>query len=323
MYKVSIIIPVYNAEKYLERCIDSLINQTYKNIEIIAINDGSKDNSLNILKKYQRENKNIKVHTQENIGISKTRNKGIKHATGDYIMFVDNDDFLDSDYIETYIEELKEREYDVIIGGYRRVNTKNKIIKEIRLKNKKWCAYMIVAPWAKLYKREYVKKKNLEFLNSNIGEDIYFTLPAVSLTENIKIISYIGYNWFYNDKSVSNTIHKEIKKDLQFEFLLNNLYKKVQEENLLKDSLIEYYFIKTIIWFLFYTCQKTNINELLEAKKYYFQWLEKNFKNYQKNKNIKLYKPQGEKFINKVLVYSFIKLNLSIPLLKLYKRIGK
>ena len=252
MYKVSIIIPVYNAEKYLERCMDSLLNQTYKNIEIIAINDGSKDHSLDILKKYQKENKNVKVYTQENIGISKTRNRGIKYATGDYIMFVDNDDFLDNDYIKTYINELKERKYDVIIGGYRRVNTQNKTIKKVRLKNKEWCAYMIVAPWAKLYKREYIKEKKLEFLNSNIGEDIYFTLPAVSLSENIKIISYIGYNWFYNDESVSNTIHKEIKKELQFEFLLNSLYKKVQKENLSKNTYIEYYFIKTIIWFLFY-----------------------------------------------------------------------
>ena len=104
MNKVSIIIPVYNSEKYISKCLDSVLNQTYKNIEILVINDGSKDNSIDILREYEKKDDRIVVIDKENEGVAKTRNQGIKKATGDYIMFIDNDDFIDEDYVETYLK---------------------------------------------------------------------------------------------------------------------------------------------------------------------------------------------------------------------------
>ena len=115
--KVSVIIPVYNSEKYIARCLDSVIEQTYKNIEIIIINDGSKDKSKEILDEYEKKYPNIIRHIeQENKGVAKTRNYGIKIANGNYITFIDNDDYIDKDYIETFVNVLKENEYDIVMG---------------------------------------------------------------------------------------------------------------------------------------------------------------------------------------------------------------
>ena len=135
MKKVTLIIPVYNSEKYIGKCLDSILNQTYTNFEILVVNDGSKDNSQKVIEEYQNKypDKIIAIN-QENKGVSKTRNESIKKASGDYIMFIDNDDFLDSDYIETFITEAEKGDYDVVLGGYRRPNENGKIIKEMKLK---------------------------------------------------------------------------------------------------------------------------------------------------------------------------------------------
>ena len=98
--KISVIVPVYNSEKYIEKCIESIINQTYRNIEIIFINDGSTDESLNIIHKYKKLDNRIKVINQSNSGVSAARNKGIKNSIGDYITFVDSDDHIDSKMID-------------------------------------------------------------------------------------------------------------------------------------------------------------------------------------------------------------------------------
>ena len=120
MEKVSIIIPVYNAYTVIDKCIQSIINQTYKNIEIILINDGSKDKSIEKLNYYEKKYKNIKIINKKNEGVSKTRNLGIKKATGKYIMFIDNDDYIDNTYVETLLNEIKNSEADCVYSGYRR-----------------------------------------------------------------------------------------------------------------------------------------------------------------------------------------------------------
>ena len=211
MNDVTIIIPVYNSEMYISKCLDSVLSQTYKNIDILVINDGSKDGSQKIIDKYKEKHSNIKAIEQKNIGVSRTRNNAIKIVKTKYIMFMDNDDYIDKDYVETHVKNIKSKDYDVVISGYRRITEENKIIKKVSLKDEEWSKFMILAPWAKIYKREYLIKNNIEFLDNNIGEDVFFNLQALQLTDKIKILDYIGYNWFYNTSSVSNTIQKNIK----------------------------------------------------------------------------------------------------------------
>ena len=221
MKKISIIIPVYNSEKYINRCIDSVLKQTMINdIEILLINDGSKDNSLNILNEYKEIYPDvIKVINQQNIGVSRTRNNGIKLSNGKYIMFIDNDDWIEEDYVEKYYNEIKRKDNDCIIGGYKRVDD-NKIIFTKNIKNE-IDIYAQLAPWAKIYKRDFLIKNNIEFFQNPTGEDVYFSLLIYNSTKKLSCLDYNGYNWYYNNESVSNTKQKKVDKDLNVTLLFN------------------------------------------------------------------------------------------------------
>ena len=294
--KVSIIIPIYNSEDYIEKCLKSILKQTYKNYEIIAINDGSSDNSKKILESFSKKYPNvIRYISQANMGVAKTRNKGIKISTGDYITFIDNDDFIDEDYLEKMINETEDGYYDVVLSGYRRPNEKGEIIKELSLENVEWSKMMILAPWAKIYKKSYLINNDFEFLDNNIGEDVFFNMQALLCSYKIKISAYIGYNWFYNVKSVSNTIQKDIT-NLEVYKLLDKTYEELKKRELLQKNydLIEMSFIRYIIWFLSFSTKKVQYRVISENYDRLFEWLENRFPNYKKNKNIGLRKPKGE-----------------------------
>lgn len=324
MSEITVVIPVYNSEKYIARCIESVEKQRYKNFELLIINDGSKDNSQKIIEEYAEKYKNITLIEQENMGVSKTRNKAIMMAKSKYITFIDNDDFIDEDYLETLINNIEE--CDVIISGFRRPNENGKIIKELSLNcDNEWSKMMILAPWAKIYKREYLVKNNIKFLPNNIGEDVYFNLQVMLLTENIKIINYVGYNWFYNTESVSNTIQKDFR-NIQVFNLLDECYNVLQEKNILDKNyeIIEMHFIRYIIWFLSFTTKKVPYNIVRQEYKELFKWLAERFPNYKKNKLIGLTKPKGEEKRVRVLNFLFMffhKIGLGKVLMFLYSKI--
>lgn len=161
MAKISIIVPVYNSEKYLHRCLTSAVNQTLENIEIICINDGSTDGSLNILKEFAANDTRIKIITKQNSGVAKARNMGLSIATGIYIGFIDSDDYVDNNYFEELYSYSPE--YDVI-RGIRVINKENR-----HGKNKYGC----IIP--SIIKNEFLKKHNLKFpINKLTGEDSTF-----------------------------------------------------------------------------------------------------------------------------------------------------
>lgn len=323
---VSVIVPVYNSEKYISKCIESIINQTYQNIEIILINDGSKDNSQKIINEYkQRFPDKINAIEQKNKGVATTRNESIKIANGDYIMFVDNDDFLDNNYIETFVNEIQKSDCDAVFGGYRRPNENGKIIKEMCLKNQEWSKFMIMAPWAKIFKKSYLIDNNIQFLNVNLGEDIYFSLKVILLSKKIKIIPYIGYNWFFNTSSISNTVQKNITQ-LQVYDLLNSCYDMIKEQNLLENNyeIIETHFTRYIIWLLSFSTKRLSYRQIEEEYNKIFKWLEERFPNYKKNKNISFSKPKGELFSVRFLMKSFMifhKMHLGNLIVYLFSKI--
>lgn len=325
-FKISVIIPVYNSEKYIEKCLDSVLNQTYKNFEIIVINDGSKDNSKEILEKYAKKYPNIIRHIeQENKGVAKTRNYGIQIAKGEYIAFIDNDDYIDNDYLENFVNVAKTGEYDAVIGGYRRPNEDGKIIKEVHLQDEEWSKFIVFAPWAKIYKKEYLLKNDITFLSNNIGEDVYFNLQALLISDKIKIIDYVGYNWFFNTKSVSNTTQKDLSKINVF-YLLDNCYEVLKEKGVLdsKHQLIEMYFIRYIVWYLLFTTKKAKYNAISEQYDKLFNWLEEKFPNYKKNPLIGINTPKGEILSVRILIAVFMvmhKLKLGKLLVRIYSKI--
>ena len=316
--KVTIIVPVYNAEKHIGKCLESILNQTYKNISIIVINDGSKDNSQSIIEKYKMKYPNIILINQENSGVSKTRNKAIKLVNTKYVMFIDNDDFIDIDYVQKHLEIAENEDCDVVISGYRRPNEKGKTIKEMKLKDEEWSKFMIFAPWAKIYKTEYLIQNDIEFLCNNIGEDVFFNIQALQLSKKIKIIDYVGYNWYFNTESVSNTIQKNYK-DLQVFNLLDNSYEIIKKKKILQDNyeINELYFYRYIIWFLLFSMKKAKKDEIDIQYDKMFYWLKKRFPNYKNNKLICLVKPKGEIFSLRLL-YCFFNFTQKLKCGKLF-----
>lgn len=296
---VSIIIPVYNAQKYIKRCLTSVLNQSYTNIEIIVINDGSTDKSEEIVESLAKKDSRIKLLNQNNQGAAKTRNTGIKKATGEYIMFIDNDDYIEKDYVNMYVNNIKKN--DIVIGGYRRVSNKKEYFKVKG--NSKWYPYLIMAPWAKLYRKDFIIKNKIEFLDYAIGEDSYFSINAYGKAKSIKIIDYIGYNWFFNEESISNTTQRGFNKKIDIKYLLEKLYEVFPKENEFHD----YYFLRYGIWYLLFSGRNAKKEEFMEEYKKIFSWL--------KEKKIPINRPEytkeyeGESLKNKISILIFTKLH--------------
>ena len=311
MNKVSIIIPVYNSEKYISKCLDSVLNQTYENIEVLVINDGSKDNSINILKEYEKKDNRIVVIDKENEGVAKTRNMGIKKATGEYIMFIDNDDYIDEDYVEKYLSSNNGE--DIVIGSYKRTDIKDKVLFKYNLdENSTWSKYVVLAPWAKLYKKEFLINNKIEFLNYGIGEDVYFNLLCYSKTNKIKVINDFKYNWFYNNESVSNTKQRGLKKTVDITILLNNILSVVD----ISDKYNNYFLERYIYWYLLFSGKEATKEDFIEQYNKYINWLNDN----KIKSNIKPLFLKGEPFKIKMAVIIF-RMIRKLHLIKLFSKV--
>lgn len=281
---ISVIIPVYNSEKYIGRCLESVLNQSYRYFEIICIDDGSTDCSTQVLDRYRECYPGvIHVCRQKNRGAAAARNKGILLAKGEYITFVDNDDWLDCDWLEILSSKIEMKEAaDVICSGYRRPGEHGRIIWECRLvEGGSWSPYLVGASWAKLYRTEFIRRNHLTFLDTNIGEDIPFVVLAVYLANKCVVLDYIGYNWFFNTTSVSNTAQKK-SEGLQFEKTLNCLLTRLVNVSPEVDPMMTRYFIRYIAWYLLYTRKGDGPRRSLQNLRYYKRWLTEAIPGWQK-----------------------------------------
>jgi glycosyltransferase involved in cell wall biosynthesis len=217
--KVSVIIPVYNAEKYINQCIESLINQTLQECEFIFINDGSKDESQQIIENYQKLDVRIKLINQENQGVSIARNVGLRIAKGEYIGFVDADDFIEKKMYEILYTTAKQNDSDVIISNFEseieghKINTKYPFPIEVTLNNdyinEEILPYFLKEDnlntgCNKIYKNKVIRENNLKFPEKvPLGEDGLFNMCFFSFADTMKYIDYTGY--FYREVEGSAT----------------------------------------------------------------------------------------------------------------------
>ncbi len=217
MYKITVVIPVYNCDKYLRRAVDSVLKQKFNNYELILINDGSTDNSLNICLDYSK-NDNVKVIDIKNSGVSNARNMGIKKASGEYIIFLDADDYFNEGYFKKLDKIIKNDNFDIVINNYFNEYS-NKDRKVIATKKDRYCDLIkekntilnlisnatINNLGNKVYKLDYIKKYNLYFdENIDFGEDLLFNLKYINKCENMYLSSFYNYNYVqYNTKSIS------------------------------------------------------------------------------------------------------------------------
>ncbi len=245
--KVSIIVPVYNCENSIERCLRSILTQTYQDIEVIAIDDGSKDNSGKICDKLAKEDDRLIVVHQENSGVSKTRNNALKLATGNYIQFVDSDDYLADYATKSLVDAANKNGADLVIADFYRV-IKNRISTKGKIKSKKvfslqeYANHMIKDPadfyygvlWNKLYKRSIIDKYHLTMLEDiNWCEDFLFNLEYVKYCKVFFAIQIPIYYYFKNENSLSNnkmTAEKIVAMKHQTFDEFNKFYQQVLTE---------------------------------------------------------------------------------------------
>lgn len=218
--KVSIIVPVYNVEKYLPRCLDSLVNQTLKDIEIICVNDGSTDGSLAILQQYAAKDKRIKIIDKENSGPGDCRNRGIEAAKGEFIAFVDSDDWVElNTYEETY-KKAKEHNVPLLSFNANIVNEKLKKSPKIyyettekHLGNWENIAELIFNnpfhSWHFIYEKSFLQKNDIRFPPLSLCEDVPFVLKALFCAEKILFVPDAFYNYFMRGNSL---IHRTTDK---------------------------------------------------------------------------------------------------------------
>ena len=219
--KVSIIIPVYNAEKFLEKCLDSIINQTYRNIEIVCINDDSTDNSEKILKQYQLKDNRIIFKTIENGGLTRARNTGIKEATGEFFMFVDSDDYIESNMVEKMLNTINKEKADVVrctnflekqdgeilkiedFSIRNKLLTKQEINEEIisKIIDGELLAYVCVL----MIRKETLFKTNLFNEKLKFLEDKAFFIDLILVTDKIYFLDIPLYHYMINEKSLTKT----------------------------------------------------------------------------------------------------------------------
>lgn len=219
MVKISVIVPVYNGEKFIETCIKDILNQTLKDIELILINDGSEDNTLDICQKYAEYDNRITLINQENKGVSAARNKGINKAVGKYICFIDSDDRIKIDYLENLYDIAEKKDVKIVCCDIECVD-KNYKFKSIRImdegyyttlealeelfkfKNLNW------GPCGKLFKSDIIKDK-IEFPNVNVYEDLVFVYKTIYNTDKIFYTNICKY--YYVDRENDGAMRKFIK----------------------------------------------------------------------------------------------------------------
>ena len=205
---ISIIVPVYNCEEYIEKCIDSILHQTYQNFEVIVINDGSKDNTLEKLKKYINKNK-ITIISIENNGVSNARNLGIKNSKGDYICFIDSDDWVEKEYLECFVRNITDKKeliiQDILQNGKPKYNYKLESINlfsDTETLFTKCNPLANGAPYSKLFNLNIINSHNILFdTNLSYGEDLVFLITYLKHIEMIKYLSYSNYHYIYNSNS--------------------------------------------------------------------------------------------------------------------------
>jgi len=265
MPKVSIIIPVYNVEKYLKRCLDSVINQTLKDIEIICVNDASTDGSLAILNEYASKDKRIKlISLYENKGAGYARNIGIDHAIGDYIGFVDSDDYIDLDFyyllytkaIQNYAEVAKgsllcRKNGDIDLDREAAYDN-NRLIKE----NK---AYFYHAFTSGIYLRNFLLSNQLYFPNFITFEDPNFSIKVVSKLKTIIIEDKACYYYCSNPSSVTKIINEKTYTD--FIKSAKNILNYVEKENEEFKLIIYAYVFKQVERYCFSNKVSENLNK--------------------------------------------------------------
>lgn len=213
MSELSIIVPVFNTEKYLRECVDSILAQTFTDFELILVDDGSKDSSLEICKEYEKKDKRVKVIHQENGGPGKARNKGLENATGEWIGFVDSDDWIEKETYETALNIAKQKNADLVqwelAMEYSEKSVLNKCKPDGFFTAEQSGEYYRSVVYASIFMRKIIEENKIHFpIDSSLSEDALFNYQYYLKTKNCYYIGKCFYHFRQNDSSITHNVTK-------------------------------------------------------------------------------------------------------------------
>lgn len=303
--KISFIIPVYNSEKYLEKCLCSIFNQTNKNFEIVLVNDGSTDGSQRIIDKFmEKYPKCIKVCFQENQGISAARNRGIDMAEGEYIAFIDNDDLIDKNYVEKVSAVIKKTKSDMIIFGY---DTMDEFERKLSIfpvaKDKKWARWGVCTVWLIVAKRELYIKNNIRFPVGLFNEDMPVSIKLSYAAKKVETLDEILYHYRVYKGNTSSKIHSKFeeapdsRRNVFREF--RNIVDKLEDEQaiwMIKYNAVKFYYGMLLVYF-----QNETKEVLLNEYEKFTLAIKEFFPDYKETK-VYLFSPKGESLKKRIAV---------------------
>lgn len=255
---ISIVLPVYNVENYLDKCLESIYNQSFENFELIIVNDGSTDRSEDIINKYMAKNrKNIKYIKQENLGVSEARNNAISYITGKYTLFLDPDDYIENDMLKQLYNRAEENCSDITMCGYNmfydlnynnKVEVNYKISDELihssqEIMNRVLNNEIICFLWNKLFLTENLIKHKIYFEKDRYSQDWFPVFKLMYYANNIVIINKSLYN--YRIRGNSNSHKKSIKKVYDHNIAIKSIVNFIKKENINIDYRFLYKFIIT------------------------------------------------------------------------------
>lgn len=330
-YKISIVVAVYNAEKYLPRCLDALVNQTLKEIEILCVDDGSTDSAPQIVDQYaEKYPEKIKAFHKENGGEFTTRNYGLERATGEYVTFVDNDDWVEKDWAEKLYNAAKSNGADLAVCGFERIDLEtNKVVakdmtgygtcvKEI-VNNDDYMAFINPAPWNKIYKRE--KVKDLRFLNFRGFNDMIFLTSSFTKIDKIAFIPDVLYHYYLRyDSQIHNVNEQDVNNFKKYLLDLKQLYideNKYEEMKYILDLMA---FIHLGVSVMYRASYDPSI-DIKKMTKETILYLNENFPTWRKNPFLKFSYSikKGVKHIGLWGISLFYKWNMPMVFINIYR----
>ena len=300
MTKVSVIVPVYNVEDYLPKCLETLVNQTLGNIEIIVVNDGATDGSQAVIDSFVSRYSNIKSLMKPNGGLSDARNYGMPYATGEYIGFVDSDDYVDLDMYENLYRKAKEADYDIVECNLHHVYPDGSIDTEIgeKITDRKQMLMMgRSVVWNKIYRREWLMSTGVQFPKGYIYEDVEFYGKLVPHITSYAYIEPASIYYVQRGNSINN---KQTLKTLQIIDILNHIkdyYEEIGEFEEYREAL-EFLYTRILLCSSFSRmCRIPDKKDRRQALAKNWQTLQENFPNWHRNRYLKELKTKNGMFM--------------------------
>lgn len=324
---VTVVIPCYNVENFIDKCLNSVLKQTYKDLEIIMYDDCSKDKTKEKLKNWSKKDNRIKVYFgTKNVGPGGAKNEGLKKATGKYVLFIDSDDYIGENYIEEMINIVsKKPEIDMVTTNFTKIDQSGKIAYVRDYQNSEISLWQKISSVGKLLKKEWLDKNHLELPYGKVLEDVLFHGACMLAAPKTEFCPNKEYFYVFNSDSISHTTLKQFKPGAleQGQNYLISLKQLVHTND--QEEQLSYFAFRYICWHLLKSGNNVGKNAMKEEYEQSFSFLEKEFPKFKKNKYISIFHPQKERRIVFFVMYNIkllYKMHISKLFFNIYSRVN-